>query len=133
MARPLRARAEPGKEPGALRGLLAGGMCPQENRCLIRPLRLSTSGARRAASRRRPLAPAPRVPAATFGRRATAERGPSSRRSSLEPAKITVKGGACGAVTRDSLRSPLTVIMPGTIRRLSGGWPGLNDQHGGPV
>lgn len=32
---------------------------------------------------------------------------------------ITVKGGACGAVTRDSLRSPLTLITPGTIRRLS--------------
>jgi hypothetical protein len=31
---------------------------------------------------------------------------------------ITVKGGACGAVTRNSLRSPLTVITPGTIRRL---------------
>lgn len=58
--------------------------------------------------------------------------GPSSRRSSLGPAKITVKGGASGALTRDSLRSPLTLNMPGTIRRLSGGWPGVNDQQGGP-
>jgi hypothetical protein len=45
---------------------------------------------------------------------------------------ITVKGGASGAVTRDSLRSPLTLIMPGTIRRLSGGWPVVNDQQVGP-
>jgi hypothetical protein len=43
---------------------------------------------------------------------------------------ITVKGGACGAVTRDSLCRPLRLIMPGTIRRPSGGWPGVNDHCG---
>src|SRR5713226_3567829 len=51
-----------------------------------------------------------------------ADRGPrerpSSRRSSLEPSKITLKGDAFGAVTRDALRAPLTVIFPGSVRRL---------------
>jgi hypothetical protein len=38
---------------------------------------------------------------------------PSDRRDHV-PGKITVKGGAFGAVTRDSLRSPLTVILVGS-------------------
>jgi hypothetical protein len=43
---------------------------------------------------------------------------------------VTVEGGACGAVTRDSLRSPLTLTTPGTTRRLSGRWPGVNHHRG---
>jgi hypothetical protein len=31
----------------------------------------------------------------------------------LTPGKITLKGGACGTVTCDSLREPWTVIFPG--------------------
>jgi hypothetical protein len=31
----------------------------------------------------------------------------------VTPGKITLKGGACGAVTRDSLREPWTVIFTG--------------------
>ena len=37
---------------------------------------------------------------------APARERPSSRRSSLEPSKITLKGGACGAVTRDAFGHP---------------------------
>ena len=49
---------------------------------------------------------------------------PSSWRSSLEPSKIAVKGGAYSAVTRDALRAPFTAIVLGSLGRLSGGWPG---------
>ena len=36
----------------------------------------------------------------------------------------TVKSGACGAVTRDSLRSLLTVLSLDSVQRLLEGWPG---------
>ncbi len=48
-------------------------------------------------------------------RAAAAVRGTGRRPGAgiVTPGKTTVKGGACGAVTRDSLRSPWTAFFPG--------------------
>jgi len=78
-------------------------------------LRLSTCGARQAAARALPGDRPSRAGRRNDHRaRIVREPRPSSWRSILEPEKITIKGGACGAVTRDSLRSPLTLIFSGT-------------------
>jgi hypothetical protein len=73
---------------------------------------LAPCGARRAAARALPRRcpvtgrPPPRPPSVSTRAR------PSSWRSSLEPSKIAVKGGAYGVVTRDALRALLTAILP---------------------
>ncbi len=41
---------------------------------------------------------------------------PSSRRTSMKPRKITLKGAPCGASLRDALRAPLTVLFLGSDR-----------------
>jgi hypothetical protein len=53
-------------------------------------------------------------------RRALQGRRPSSRRSSLDPQKVTIKGALCASL-RDGLRPPLTVPFSGSVRRLSEG------------
>jgi hypothetical protein len=50
---------------------------------------------------------------------------PSSRRSSLEPIKITVKSASCAPVLRMALRATLDSDLVSTSRRLSEGWPRL--------
>jgi hypothetical protein len=64
-------------------------------------------------------APAAQLEVATSQRsRAPRTRSPSSRRSSVEPRKITVKGAPAArhtSVTRDALRAPLTLIFHGSI------------------
>jgi hypothetical protein len=95
---------------------------------VVRPLRLSTFGARRAASRQQLRAPA-RVssPPLRSARRATAE-------GTILPSAMILK--ACQhhraralRVARDGLRPPSPLMLPGQIlASVSGGWPGLH--HG---
>ena len=82
MARPLRARARPGKKPDESTGFArrAGAMRPQQAAAVVRPLRLSTSGARRAASRLPPRAAARATPRRQIPPGAPRWKGPSSRR-----------------------------------------------------
>jgi hypothetical protein len=88
--------------------------------------RLCTCGTRRAAARALPRhGPSPAVSPSRTPTVPARER-PSSRRSSLEPGKITVKGAFGPRPPRRLLRKrrPWTVIFPGSFWRLSGGWPG---------
>jgi hypothetical protein len=130
MARPLRESTTGRGNPMDVQCRRAGGPATPTGTPLLRcghsALAPSAHGGRP------PAAAPPTGPGASSRRHVPRARRsgtePSFRRSSLEPGKITLKGGACGAVTRDSLRSPLTVIFPGTVRRLSEGWQGMNDQ-----
>src|SRR6516162_10024824 len=109
MARhPVRGRAEAGKVPdGALVG--AGASAHWTLIATSWQLRLSTSGARRAAACALPHAPPVTGGPPSLLPSVPAWERPSSRHSSLEPTKITVKSAAaCGLrVLRMALRATL--------------------------
>jgi len=109
MARhPVRGRAEAGKVPdGALVG--AGASAHWTLIATSWQLRLSTSGARRAAACALPQAPPVTGGPPSLLPSVPAWERPSSRHSSLEPTKITVKSAAaCGLrVLRMALRATL--------------------------
>jgi hypothetical protein len=91
---------------------LGGGGCKCRGilavtRSAAPPLHLRRTAGCLPSAARAPPAPVRR----RHARRVCTRTGTAIRRSSFEPRKIAVKGGARGVVTYDALRAPLTAIF----------------------